>query len=347
MLGVSQGTINRAIRDLVDEGVVERFEGRGTFVAHDNSNRGFLWPSEAREWSKHPYPAAVLHAAEHEAHKRNKHILVGAVRDVTRPQFTGDGTNKVAGVMIIFNYDHEIVHAYHKRHIPVVLVDPLVRTTGIPFVTADHFSAAREATLHLARLGHKRIVHSTLDIPINPMPVEERVLGYGAAMRETDLQDNCHVHRTLLLETEHPASMQDAAGTDPAIEDFVGMLDRVQPTACFCYDDLLAASVLRICHNRGIRVPEDLSVVGINDSPLAAHLWPPLTTVHLPADEIGHTAVRMLDRLIEEDRLTGAGEILPVHLVERASTRGIRSVVAKGSSDEREQEQRTDSLATV
>ena len=318
--GVSQGTINRAIRDLVEEGIVERFEGRGTFVSRGGPNRGFLWPSGQREWSKDPYPASILHAAEEEAHSRNKHILVGAVRDVAEPQFTGQGNTKAAGVMILFNHDHDIVRAYHAQHVPVVLIDPLVRTTGVPFVTSDHFSAAREATLHLAGLGHRRIVHVSIRFPFGSMPVEERILGYEAAMREAGLEHESHIHKTFSLEAARVESEEEAAVRESAVKEFLHMLRTVRPTACFCYDDLLAAAVLHVCHANGVRVPDDMSVVGINDVGVAAHTWPALTTVHLPVEEIGRAAVRMLDTLIEEDRLTGSGEVLAAHIVERAST---------------------------
>jgi LacI family repressor for deo operon, udp, cdd, tsx, nupC, and nupG len=63
-----------------------------------------------------------------------------------------------------------------------------------------------------------------------------------------------------------------------------------------------------------------MSVVGINDTEVAMHIWPPLTTVHLSTEKIGRAAVRMLDALVEEGRLTGEGRILPLHLVARAST---------------------------
>jgi len=318
--GVSQGTINRALRDLVEEGIIERFEGRGTFVSRGNKHRGFLWPDGMRQWSKDPYPAGILHAAEQESHRRKKHILVGAVRDSMNPEFTGEGSSKVAGVMILFNHDHRVVEEYHRRHVPVVLVDPLVRTTGVPFVTSDHFSAGREATSHLIRLGHRRIVHVSLRFPFSSLPVEERILGYKEAMRESGLEETTRVHVTSPLQAEGVESQEERAGREASIGQFLEMLETVQPTACFCYDDLLAASVIHVFHDNGIRVPDDVSVVGINDGGMATQIWPALTTVHLPVDEIGEAAVRMLDTLIEHDQLTGGGEILGVHLVERAST---------------------------
>ena len=67
-------------------------------------------------------------------------------------------------------------------------------------------------------------------------------------------------------------------------------------------------------------IPEDMSVVGFDDTTVAEQASPPLTTVHVPLEEIGHTAVQMLDELIAEQRLTGRGITHPVCLVERGST---------------------------
>jgi DNA-binding LacI/PurR family transcriptional regulator len=333
-LGISAGTVNRALQDLVAEGVVERFEGRGTFVARDDKDIGFLWPDATTDWFKTPYPSAILHVAEAEAESQGKHLLVRAMRDYEKPEFVTPGATKVAGVLVLFSWCHQAIVEYHRRNIPVVLVDPLVRTTGVPFVTSDHFSASREAVLHLVRLGHRRIVHVTVDSLSDTIPYRERVFGYENAMHEASLGEIAYIHRTSPIEGAHLPPEEEAAVRARAVEKLLEMIDRTQPTACCCFDDIVAAWVIRTCLDRGIRVPDQMSVVGINDNAMAEQIWPTLTTVHVPVQEIARVAVRMLDTLIQEGRLTGDGVILPVRLVERASTKALHATKQAASGAE-------------
>jgi len=310
-LGVSSQTINRAMSDLVDEGILERRPRRGTFVSHpDRSTRnlGFIWPEAMERLVKHPYAGTILHGIQAEAGSRNRHLLVASNGDAAHPPFLGE-RDEVAGVLILFNYDRRLVKAYIGRAIPVMLIVPLVRVEGVPFVTSDHYLGTHGAVMHLLKLGHRRIVHVTLDIP-GCIPVEEKLRGYNEAMREGGVEEMACVYRA------PPEPWNDVH--DDA---FVDMLRSFQATACCCFDDDVAACTIRVCHKAGIRVPDELSVVGYDDSGIATHVWPPLTTVHVPLEEMGRTAVRLLVELIEGNRLTGYGITLPTRLIERASTK--------------------------
>ena len=309
-LGVSPQTINRAISDLVDEGILERLPRRGTFVSQPSKSTpdiGFIWPAAPERLAKHPYAGTILHGAQTEASKRKRHLLVASNVDATHPAFTGE--DRVAGVLVLFNHDRHLVEAYIARGVPVVLIVPLVRPEGVPFVTSDHYLGMFGATMHLVKLGHRRIVHVTLDIS-ECIPVEEKAHGYHAAMREAELDEMAYVHR---VPAEPWTTAYDAV--------LIDMFRAVEATACCCFDDDVAAAVIRICHERGIRVPDELSVVGYDDSSVVSHTWPAVTTVHVPLDEMGRTAVRLLNELVETDRLTGCGIVLPTRLVERASTK--------------------------
>jgi LacI family transcriptional regulator, galactose operon repressor len=92
------------------------------------------------------------------------------------------------------------------------------------------------------------------------------------------------------------------------------------PTAIFAASDMMALGVLRAASEAGLRVPEDLSVVGFDDMQLAAHVNPPLTTVRQDKAGLGAVAGEALVRLIEGDEDVPAGTTLPVTLVVRGST---------------------------
>jgi hypothetical protein len=91
-------------------------------------------------------------------------------------------------------------------------------------------------------------------------------------------------------------------------------------TACLCFNDDVAAWFIGFCRDRGIRVPEDLAVMGHDDTGLASRLTPSLTSIRAPLETMGREAVRLLDRLMREDELTGPGIVLPGEISVRAST---------------------------
>ena len=101
------------------------------------------------------------------------------------------------------------------------------------------------------------------------------------------------------------------------------LLDRSSPpTAIFCFDDAAAAGVIARAQARGIKVPEQLSVLGCSDDGCSTHLRPALSTVHLPAEEIGAAAVAEADRRVREKDVFPSEPrrvLLPVKLVERES----------------------------
>jgi DNA-binding LacI/PurR family transcriptional regulator len=96
-----------------------------------------------------------------------------------------------------------------------------------------------------------------------------------------------------------------------------------RPTAVFAANDLVAVGAMAVARAAGLRLPEELSVVGYNDIPLAARLAPTLTTVRVPLAEMGQRASELLIRMLEPDRGHGDGAsqvVLPVELVVREST---------------------------
>ncbi len=319
--GVSRGTINRAMRELVSDGRLERLRGKGTFVANSAADIGFLWPNSSTAWSETPYAIPVLHGVEEQARNQKRRLLVRAVGNSDSLGFLGKDVRGVGGVIIIFNTDRLVIERFHQYEIPVVIVDPLLRTSGVPFVTSDHFAATYQMTLHLARLGHKRIAHVTPASSITTIPIFERIHGYNEAMREAGLEQWRYVHHTSSTQatSAHPESWNGSG--DQQAEAFIEAIREHRITACCCYDDLVACWVIRACHSHGVNVPRDVSVGGVNDTALATHIWPPLTTMHLNTEELGRRAVQLLTDLIDRHCLTGIGETLPVRLVERASTR--------------------------
>lgn len=191
---------------------------------------------------------------------------------------------------------------------PVVVVDPL-HAVGTKCVTigATNFTGAVAATEHLLALGHRRIGHAG-----GPAAIEcsqARLAGYASALRRTNipLEESLVTHVPFTYE----AGMK--AGRD--------LFDRADtPTAVFAASDEIALGVMEEARRRGIRVPQDLSIVGFDDTFLAQRATPPLTTVAQPLVEMGQLAVRSLAQVIAGDRVGTSHIELATRLVVRGST---------------------------
>jgi LacI family transcriptional regulator len=199
--------------------------------------------------------------------------------------------------------------------IPVVAVDPHTGKTGPSTVEADNVGGARAATQHLIELGHRRIAHIRGRTDLVSAQLREQ--GYREALVAAGIPFDPELVRV---------GGYRAAETTDAARELLSRSDR--PTAVFAANDLSAIRVLEIARDLGLRVPEDLSVVGFDNVPEAANAVPALTTVAQPLHQMGAEAVRLLLGLLAggttEDHL-----LLPASLVVRAST----SPPAEGHTD--------------
>ena len=189
-----------------------------------------------------------------------------------------------------------------------VVVDPLEPLDDrIPSVSAAHMSGADQAMQHLLGLGHRRI--GMITGPQGWVATEDRRRGYYAALAAAGIQPD--------PELEVESDFEIAGGGKAA----GALLDLPEPpTAIFAFNDNLAIGVIRAARARGLRVPEDVSVVGFDDVELATIVTPALTTVRQPLAEMGRTAVSLLMRLLERKRFETLHVDLATRLVVREST---------------------------
>ncbi|MQA84493.1 MAG: substrate-binding domain-containing protein [Streptosporangiales bacterium] len=181
-----------------------------------------------------------------------------------------------------------------------------------PSVQIDNVGAAREATRHLTSLGHRRIAF--IAGPLVSHTVQDRLAGYRAALAE----DGVPAEEGLVREGDFQEPSGYAA-TRALIEDGQG------PTGIVAANDRMAFGAMAALADLGLRVPEDVSLVGFDDVSIASYLRPALTTVAVPSYRIGHTAMTML----LEDADPSAAErphVLPTELVIRDTCGPPRTV---------------------
>ncbi len=200
----------------------------------------------------------------------------------------------------------DVVEIVRRAQIPVVSIGrnqcPVSRGT----VSLDNFGGARSAMRHLLEQGHRKIVHLTGQPDYGDTVA--RLEGVAAALGEYGLSlDDIHV-----VSGDYNQEF-GAAATRQMLQ------DGREFTAVFAGDDDMAAGVLAALREGGRRVPEDVSVLGFDDAFHAKHLWPPLTTVRQPTQELGELAASMLLELIAEPDSGPLETIVETSLVARAS----------------------------
>lgn len=214
------------------------------------------------------------------------------------------------GVILIFSELPTAMRAsLAARDIPFVILDPAGDPpVGIPSVSAANWSGGLTATRHLIELGHTRI--AVITGPEDMMCSLARLDGYRAAMNAAGLPVRSEWIRYGDFHLEGGAR---AAAQLLELEE--------RPTAIFAGSDLQALGVYDVARNRGLRIPDDLSVVGFDDVPLAEWVSPTLTTIDQPLGEMAGEATRIALRLAE-------GPIEPTPRIELATRLVVRESTA-------------------
>ena len=195
-----------------------------------------------------------------------------------------------------------------QRGHPFVIVDPHNKPDEtVPTVSASHIAGATEAMEHLVALGHRRI--AAITGPAGWIATEERLRGYRSVLGLAGVVPDPQ------LQVESDFSAEGGAA---AAEQLLALPE--PPTAIFAFNDMLAVGAVQTARRLGISVPEDLSVVGFDDTFEASILTPTLTTVRQPLAEMGRMAVGQLVRLMQHRRIEALHVELATKLVIREST---------------------------
>ena len=227
-------------------------------------------------------------------------VIRGSVRDRL-----GDLEGRVDGLLIADATSDVLYRRELFGGLPAVLVNR--REPGeIPSVIVDDEVGSELAVRHLTSLGHRRIGH--VAGPQNADTARRRLSGYRLALAEARIE---HAPELVVEASYDEASASVAAAQLLALDP--------RPTGLFVANIRLAIGTIATTHRLGLRIPEDLSIVGFDDLPLAAYLNPPLTTVRMPLVELGEQAVESLLIEIGGGHAENATVAIPPELVVRAT----------------------------
>ncbi|MGY0488166.1 LacI family DNA-binding transcriptional regulator [Streptomyces sp. WG-D5] len=202
--------------------------------------------------------------------------------------------------------------------VPFVLVDGFSPQVRAPFISPDDRAAMQLAVTHLGSLGHSRI-----GLALGPkrfVPVQRKLEGFVRAMRERFDLGPDDVERELVQHSLYTLEGGQAAAAD--------LMDR-GCTAIVCASDMMALGAIRAARQRGLEVPDDISVVGFDDSSLIAFTDPPLTTVRKPVQAMGQAAVRTVLEEIAGTPAPHTEFVFMPELVVRGSTASGPGVVVR------------------
>lgn len=200
------------------------------------------------------------------------------------------------------------LRALTSRGYHFVVIDPREPVPdGIASVSATHAVGAQQAAEHLLELGHRRI--GAITGPPKWLANRQRLNGFRAALANAGVMPD--------QELELHGDFEADSGFR-ATRALLGLPE--PPTAIFAFNDAMAIGVIEAIHGAGLRVPEDISVVGFDDAGDAAVVTPHLTTVRQPLAEMGRMAVSLLLRLLDDKRVEALRVELATRLVVRDST---------------------------
>lgn len=224
--------------------------------------------------------------------------------------------NMVEGIIVLSDIGDEASDALRlliERRIPVLRLDPF-KDMPTDCVTVDRAFGAYLATKHLLDLGHRRIAFMGVQAGLHPS-VYHRIPGYCQALREYGIEPEDSLLLSISGEPTYEVGYESAREM---------LARRVDATALFCCNDQVAIGSMKALHEAGIRIPQDLAIIGFDNISASEYAPVPLTTIAQPVEEIGRLAVEMLFNRMSapEDSRPPQTLCLQPRLIARESTIG-------------------------
>jgi len=258
-----------------------------------------------------PFFAAMFRGIEDGATPRGYQVLLcntDGIPERQRAHLHSLAARRVDGVILASTFlkDPAVRWLRHQRT-PYVLVNRFSEDGVDPFVGSDDVMGAPLATQHLIGLGHVRIGHLAGQPTVSTGVLRRK--GYLSALAEAEiLADPALIVESGFVEEGGAQAMDSLLSLNHP------------PTAIFAVTDMAAVGAYGAARKHGLRIPDDLAIVGYNDIPLAGRLIPGLSTVHVPIHEFGSVAARILLEQIETGVLTPRRVVFAPQLVVRGSS---------------------------
>ncbi|MCZ7649133.1 MAG: GntR family transcriptional regulator [Planctomycetota bacterium] len=332
--GISYQTVVRALGELVERGWLVRRQGRGTYVAphppRESAAEAFaerrtvllaLDPQSLIR-GRFGYPIAVSldEALTHAGLRVRYAPLSEAGENALLEELAGGGAGPEAAALLV-GLDRPLFLARARRrcpHLPMLAVHGAPDGFGTPrephtdAILVDDRPGARVAGGLLVQAGHSKI--GFLGGPRDDPRARSRYDGLCEALKDAGLKPRAAVWGS---------AWDEEAGREAAPELLDALFEDAAPAAVFCANDRHASGLYDTARERGLRIPEALSVVGFDDNDLAAGLDPPLTTFRIDRDAYGRQAALLVVQRLAQPNLPPQFQRVPVKRIDRASIRSL------------------------
>ena len=304
-----KGTVSEATRQRILQ-CAQEMGYRPNVLARSLYNHKTLTIALVLPTITNPFYPEIIEAIEQTASERDYQTLFSNTHlnfERARQQMERMMSRWVDGYIIMgCSMESADIVRYFQQGLPIVLCDWQENEVpeGLPQVSVDFYRAGQLAAHHLLDLGHRRVA-VIADDPQQAL----RVAGFTSVLREAGLA--------------FPHAMQ-ATGASTLESGYAAAQQLLQqperPTAIFATTDWMAFGAIDAALDAGLRVPEDISIMGLDDLMFSAHLRPPLTTVAVPKNQLAREAVNLLFKQIDGDKAITETSLVQPHLVVRRST---------------------------
>lgn len=303
--------VNKAIKELnyhpsrSARGLVSRKTGNLAFIVTEDH---FL--------RSEPFYTHIFLGTEFEARQNEYYILLTIIRSDFKK---GDRLPRcvlernIDGVIIAGKVPEDIITCLEKYDFPMAFVDYYPPAENYPVVMIDNFSGGMQAVQHLVGLGHKHIAFIGGDIQ-HPS-IRDRFQGYRAALDDANLGYNAKMS---VIDETYPARENGYNAAKKLLK------ENKNVTAIFSCNDAMAIGVMQYLKESGIRVPEDVSLIGFDDVEAGLLLDPPLSTIAVPKIELGGEVMRLMLDMMNDKVKSSKKVLVPVELIQRRSTGTVR-----------------------
>jgi len=323
-LGVSRITIRNAVLGLTGKGFFERSIGKGTFVRKPfhplagttgkTGNIGYVICKEKS--SRNPISSEVFYfdifsGIEEVTASSGRHVLFSYLDDFDADEMQSfrNFLEKVDGVIIEEARNLSFLQMVRESGIPAVLLAPTSAIDGMDLITMDLGLGVGKAIRYLYSLGHRRI--AIINGPLHLDSARIRFQAWKDTLANLGLDTDGN-----LVDGDEGWTMQTGYNA------MSRLLDRKSGfTAVFCANDLIAMGALSALTERSLRIPDDMSVMGFDDTELARLSSPPLSSMKIYSRDMAHTAAQRLIERIENRMLPAIQIDYPIDLIERKSCR--------------------------